>query len=47
MEIILDKYLNTYKQQIQVDFRSALKEIKVIALNPQSFTFYTSIAVID
>jgi Fic family protein len=47
MEIISDHYLKNYKQQIQIDFPSALKEIKAIELNPKSFTFYTSVAVIS
>jgi Fic family protein len=47
MEIISDKYFENYKQQIQIDFNSALKEVKAIELNQQSFTFYTSVAVIS
>ncbi|MEO8710951.1 MAG: Fic family protein [Parafilimonas sp.] len=47
MEIISDKYLESYKQQIQIDFDTALKEVKKIELNTQSFTFYTSVAVIS
>ena len=47
MEIISNKYFESYKQQIQIDFASALKEMREIELNPQSFTFYTSVAVIS
>ncbi len=47
MEIIPDKYLKNYNQQVQIDFPSALKDVKAIELNSQSFTFYTSVAVIS
>lgn len=47
MEIISYNYLKDYKQQIQIDFNSALKEVQAIEFNPQSFTFYTSVAVIS
>ena len=47
MEIVSPKYLEVYKQQIQIDFGSALTEISESKLDPQSFTFYTSVAVIS
>lgn len=47
MEIISYKYFQVYKQQIQVDIPSALAEMKEIKLDPQSFAFYTSVAVIS
>ncbi len=47
MEIISHKYFEVYKQQIQVDISSALTEMAEIKLEPQSFTFYTSVAVIS
>ncbi|MEO8568226.1 MAG: Fic family protein [Ginsengibacter sp.] len=47
MKILSDKYLEQYKQQLQVDLKNALKEVKEIELTPTSFTFYTSVAVIS
>jgi Fic family protein len=47
MEIIDDKYFEHYKQQSINDFEAALNTIKSIELTPQSFTFYTSVAVIS
>lgn len=47
MKILSDKYFEQYKQQLQVDLGNALKEVKEIDLTPQSFTFYTSVAVIS
>ncbi|CAN5516080.1 hypothetical protein BH11BAC3_BH11BAC3_25010 [soil metagenome] len=46
MKIISDKYLAQYKEQLQIDLHSALSEVREIELTPQSFTFYTSVAVI-
>lgn len=47
MEILLHKYFEVYKQQVQIDFSSALSKVKEINLDPRSFTFYTSVAVIS
>jgi Fic family protein len=47
MKIITDKYLEVYRKQLSVDMISALKEIDEIELTQQSFTFYTSVAVIS
>lgn len=47
MEIVSPKYFEGYKQQIQIDFGAALMKIKEVNPNPQSFTFYTSVAVIS
>ena len=47
MEILSDKYFVSYIEKAQIDFDAALKEVKEIELNPHSFTFYTSIAVIS
>lgn len=47
MRIISDIYFQSYKQQTNIDFGAALKKIKEIEFNPQSFTFYTSVAVIS
>jgi len=47
MELIADKYLETYKERLSVDIGSALKGMDEIELTPQTFTFYTSVAVIS
>ncbi len=47
MKIISNKYFESYKQGLKVDLDNALKEGKGIELNTQSFTFYTSVAVIS
>ena len=47
MEILSNKYFERYNEQVKIDFGSTLKEVKEIELNPKSFTFYTSIAVIS
>ncbi len=47
MKIISEKYFDQYKQHLQGDLENALKEIKRIDLATQSFTFYTSVAVIS
>ncbi len=47
MKIISDKYLEVYKEQLSVDISFTLKEVDEIELTAQTFTFYTSIAVIS
>lgn len=47
MKIISEKYLDQYKKQLQINLGNALSEVKEIELNLQSFTFYTSVAVIS
>jgi hypothetical protein len=47
MEIISEKYLGQYKSQLQTDIGNELKKLKGVELTPNSFTFYTSIAVIS
>ncbi len=47
MEILSDKYFEQYKEQLKIDLDNVLKEVKEIELNPKSFTFYTSVAVIS
>lgn len=47
MKIISDKYLDQYKEQLQIDLGNALSKVKEIELTSQSFTFYTSVAVIS
>ncbi len=47
MKILSSKYLDQYKQQLQVNLGDALKEVKELELTPNSFTFYISVAVIS
>ena len=47
MKIITEKYLGQYKQALLVDLERALKVVQEIDLTPNSFTFYTSVAVIS
>ena len=47
MEIVSDLYFEQYKQQLQINISDALKELTEIKLTPESFTFYTSVAVIS
>jgi Fic family protein len=47
MNILTDKYLEHYKQQLSVDYHLALKQVKEIELTSTSFTFYTSVAVMS
>src|SRR2546423_3330400 len=47
MKILSDKYFEEYKKQLSVNISSALKEMDKIELTPQTFTFYTSVAVIS
>jgi Fic family protein len=47
MKILSQKYFAEYKQSLAIDIKSALQDIGKIELTPQSFTFYTSVAVIS
>lgn len=47
MEILTNKYFEAYKKQLPVDIPAALKKMDEIELTPQTFTFYTSVAVIS
>lgn len=47
MNILPEQYFTSYKKQLTVDIPGALKEIARIELTPESFTFYTSVAVIS
>lgn len=47
MKIIPDRFLDIYKQQNRIDLEDALKKVGKIDLTANSFTFYTSIAVIS
>ena len=45
--IITGKYFAEYKKQLSVDISSAMKEVDEIEMTQQTFTFYTSVAVIS
>lgn len=47
MKILNEKYFDQYKEKLKVDLLTALEEVKEIELTSQSFTFYTSVAVIS
>jgi Fic family protein len=47
MKIIKDKYLGDYRSQLQVNLEDAVTKVKETALTAESFTFYTSVAVIS
>jgi Fic family protein len=47
MKILSEKYFPEYKQSLAIDIKIALQDIARIELTPQSFTFYTSVAVIS
>ena len=47
MKILYDKYLEEYKKQLSINIASSLNEIDNIELTSQTFTFYTSVAVIS
>src|SRR5436190_16913835 len=47
MKFITDKYLVDYRKNLSVDIPTALAQLDKIGLTPQSFTFYTSVAVIS
>jgi Fic family protein len=47
MNILSEKYFSEYEQSLAIDIKIALQDIARIELTPQSFTFYTSVAVIS
>ena len=47
MNILTDKYIVGYKAHGSIDIGHALQHLNAIALTPQSFAFYTSVAVIS
>jgi Fic family protein len=47
MKILSHKYFDEYKKQLSINISSALNEIDNIELTSQTFTFYTSVAVIS
>ncbi len=47
MKIITGKYIEEYKRLLTVDIPSALEEMNEIELSQNTFTFYTSVAVIS
>ncbi|NOT50032.1 MAG: Fic family protein [Chitinophagaceae bacterium] len=47
MKILTDKYLNSYRANLSVDIEKGVEQMDKIELTPQSFTFYTSVAVMS
>ncbi|MCE7061215.1 Fic family protein [Dyadobacter sp. CY343] len=47
MEILRETFFENYLSQINFDLKAAFDEIQKAALSPNSFTFYTSVAVIS
>jgi Fic family protein len=47
MGILTDKYFADYKKRLTTDISSAMKEVNEIEMTSQTFTFYTSVAVIS
>jgi Fic family protein len=47
VQILTDKYLNYYRANLSIDIEEGLQQINKIDLTPQSFTFYTSVAVMS
>lgn len=47
MQILTDKYFPAYKKNLRVDLTAAQKETEGSELTAQTFTFYTSVAVIS
>ncbi|HWR32191.1 MAG TPA: Fic family protein [Chitinophagaceae bacterium] len=47
MNILTDKYFAEFKNKLSVDISSAIKVVDEIEMTPQTFTFYTSVAVIS
>lgn len=47
MNILSDRYFDAYKKQLAIDIPSAMKGMDEIEMTAQTFTFYTSVAVIS
>lgn len=47
MNILTDKYFAEYRDKLPVDISSAWKEVDEMKMTAQTFTFYTSVAVIS
>jgi len=47
MKILTDKYFADYKKKLTTDISSVLREVDEIEMTSQTFTFYTSVAVIS
>ncbi len=47
MNLLTDKYLTEYLEAINININDALKSLRVIDITPESFKFYTSVAVIS
>lgn len=46
LKIISDAYFNVYQKQLTVDIEKAMEAVRQLELTAQTFTFYTSVAVI-
>jgi len=47
MKILSNKYFERYRQQLKINISDALAKVRATELTQESFTFYTSIAVIS
>ena len=47
MNILTDTYFDEYTATLGININAALKNLRVIDLSPESFKFYTSVAVIS
>lgn len=47
MQILSGEFLESYRQQLKIEISKAMAEIDAIELTSNSFTFYTSVAVIS
>ena len=47
MNILSNLYFDSYKKQLTTDISTAMNEADTIEITPQSFKFYTSVAVIS
>ncbi|MBA4197133.1 MAG: hypothetical protein C0459_06215 [Chitinophaga sp.] len=46
MQILFQQYFKDYVNSLQIDLQHAMQQLHEIELTPQTFTFYTSVAVI-
>ena len=47
MKLISEQYFEHYRRGLGMDLKKVMEGIDAIELNPRSFTFYTSVAVIS
>ena len=46
-ELITDKWFATWKSFLDLDLEKLFEKVKQMELEPQSFTFYTSVSVMS